>query len=140
MAFLVIADAIDGSILYQVRTDLPINVITETWPLEGKEVVEIAEPLENQDYWRVVDGECVARTFMTPTVSSSTIEADGVDETTISGLPDPCDIRMTGAVSVPWTTVTGGSVTITSTSVGAIQVKARAVPTHCPWSATINAV
>ena len=57
----------------------------------------------------------------------------------ISGLPDPCTLRLSGAVTLAPAVVTGGSVTITSTVPGAITLRVTADPTHKAWEVTIHA-
>jgi hypothetical protein len=88
----------------------------------------------------VSDGALAARIAMTPTVSKTTLTADGTDAVTISGLPDPCTVAITGAISVAATTVTGGSITLTSNTVGAIRVRVTADPQYLAWSTDLNAV
>lgn len=140
MTYFVVARASDGLILYQGQSTQTLSEVQAAWPLDGKVAVEIPAPLEQQDHWRVVDGACVPRTMVDAVVSASAIDADSVDETVISGLPDPCEVSISGAVTAPWTTVEGGAITLTSSTAGEIRVAVRAEPTHRPWSTTIHAV
>jgi hypothetical protein len=94
---------------------------------------------DGKDY-RVVDGQVVERAIMTPSISQTTIGADGLDECVIWGLPDPCVVEMRGAVTLVATEVTGGEITITATVLGALMVRVTADPTHKPWETVINAV
>lgn len=89
--------------------------------------------------YRVADGEVIKRDAIAATVSAETIAADGSAECTISGLPDPCRVTITGAVQAGPVEVAGGTLTLTSTQPGAIRVAVTADPTHKPWEVTIHA-
>jgi hypothetical protein len=93
---------------------------------------------DGAEYW-VDGGEAVARLTMAVAVSADTIAADGVAECVLSGLPDPCTVTVRGAVTAGPVEVTGGSLTITSTALGAISVSINADPVWKPWGGVINA-
>lgn len=113
-------------------------------PPSGFTILEISSNPDNAfDYMKlnyVHNGAVVARQSISPTVSKTQITSDGIDSTTISGLPDPCTVSISGPVSVAPTSVTGGSITITCNAPGAITVSVEADPTYVSWSTTINAV
>jgi hypothetical protein len=135
----VIFDLASGRIAYQGDANASAEDIAETWPAPGQGMVEIPAALHDQDQWRVVGGEVVPRATMTPAVSHATIAADGVDECSIADLPDPCIVAVSGAAFAAPTTVTGGTITLTSTSPGEIRISVRADPVYAPWSTTIHA-
>jgi len=87
----------------------------------------------------VVNGQVVARDAMAVEVSPPSFAADGVAECALSGLPAPCTVSLTGAVSAGSLEVTGGSLTLTSTALGAIQIRITANPVWKPWEGTIHA-
>jgi hypothetical protein len=89
--------------------------------------------------YRVADGDVLERDAIAATVSAETIAADGSAECTISGLPDPCRVMVTGAVQAGPLDVTGGTLTLTSTQPGDIRVSVTADPTHKAWEVTIHA-
>jgi hypothetical protein len=66
--------------------------------------------------------------------------ADGEATCVIADLPDPCVLAIGGALTVPRTAVSGGSVTITSTVPGDIILRVTADPAYLAWEATIHAV
>lgn len=122
------------------------GVIVGSMTAPSREFVEVdfefdlIEGVHDGATYHVVDGEVVERATMTPSVSLATIDADGEDESVVSGLPDPCTVQLRGVVTAGPTTVTGGSVTITSTVPGTITVRVTSEPTHKAWETTINAV
>lgn len=90
--------------------------------------------------WCVVDGEVVAREASPITLSTTEIDANGVDEAVIGDIPVGTKVRIVGAVSVPWTTINSGSVTITCSVPGSIRVQAQCPAPHLDWAGAINAV
>lgn len=135
----VIADAA-GAILQQCATGMSLEDVLATWDLSGgRQAVLVAEWVQDQTHWRVVDGAVVERAAMAPAVSAAAIAADGVAEAVISGLPDPCTVQVTGPAPVGPLEVTGGSLTLTATLPGAYRVRVSADPTHKPWDVTIHA-
>jgi hypothetical protein len=95
--------------------------------------------LANIGGYRLLNGVVVARDAMALAVSSTTITADGVDEATITGLPDPCSVTISGAVSWGPGDVTGGSLTLTATTPGAINVTVASEPQYSSETVVIHA-
>lgn len=91
------------------------------------------------DHYRIVDGEVVARDVMAPSVSATSIAADGEDACVIAGLPDPCTVAISGAVTAGPVDVVGGELVLTSTVPGAIHVRVTAGVQWRPWEVTIDA-
>lgn len=87
----------------------------------------------------VAGGNLLQRGVLTPAVPRTTLAADGVDSVTIGGLPDPCVITVTGAVSFGPAVVTGGGGTISTNAVGPIVVRVTADPLFVPWEVTLDA-
>jgi hypothetical protein len=111
--------------------------------LEGQQIGPVLEPshpavLAPNNY-RVVDEQVIERLVMTPLISQTNIVANGIAECVITGLPDPCLVEIFGAMRVPKFELSGGTLTLTSTQPGAIQVAVRADPTHKLWETTIHA-
>lgn len=132
----------DGTIIgrgFCPSADLPAQV-----PLPGQSIVEISEAdyarlAEPFDY-RLLDGAVVERDqVISPTISKPEIVADGQDECVITGLPDPCTVRIAGAVTWGPGPVAGGSLTLTSTVPGEIRLTITCDPTHKPWTGVVNA-
>lgn len=88
----------------------------------------------------VQDSVAVPRAAMTPTVSATTIAADGLDACAITNLPTPCVVAVSGAVTLSPTEVADGAVTLTATAPGAITVRVTADPAYLAWETTIHAV
>lgn len=86
------------------------------------------------------DGLVVAREASPVTLSAVSFDADGVDELLISGVPEGARIRISGAVAAPWTVVTTGSVTLTSTELGRVVVEIRSPPPYANWMGVVDAV
>ena len=89
--------------------------------------------------YRIVNGAVIERASVIATVSTNLIAANGAEECVIAGLPDPCRVTITGAVSAGPVDVVGGTLALTSTQPGAIKVTVRADPTHKAWETTIHA-
>jgi hypothetical protein len=112
----------------------------DAWSLTANGIEAIPGPADLEvNGWRVVDGELVARLPVPVTVSAPVIAADGEDQCVLSGLPDPCTITVRGAVQAGPQEVTGGSLTLTSTAIGAITISVTADPVYKPWETTIHA-
>ena len=136
----VIAGA-DGAILQQTRTTLEWDEVLAAWVLpEGQALVRTEGPLDGPpDHYRVVDEKVVARAVMAPSVSATSIAADGEDACVIAGLPDPCTVVVSGAVSTGPLEVAGGELVLTSTVPGAIHVQVTAGVQWRPWEVSIDA-
>lgn len=135
----VVADAA-GVVLYQASTVLAWADVLAHWHLPGgQQAVQLADWLADPSHWRVVDGALVERATMAPAVSATAIAADGLAEAVISGLPDPCTVRVAGPAPVGPLTVSGGTLTLTASQAGAYRVRVTADPTHAPWEGTIDA-
>jgi len=112
----------------------------DAWSLSYGDIEALPGPPGLEPHgWRVVDGELVARLPIPVIVSAPVITADGDDECMLSGLPDPCTVTITGVVSAGPLEVTGGSLTITTTTHSAIQISIAATPVWKPWEGTIHA-
>lgn len=135
----VVADAV-GVVLYQASTVLAWTDVLVHWHLPaGQQAVQVADWLAEPAHWRVVDGALVERATMEPAVSATAIAADNVAEAVISGLPDPCTVRVAGPVPAGPLLVAGGTLTLTASQAGAYRVRVTADPTHAPWEVTIDA-
>jgi hypothetical protein len=88
----------------------------------------------------VAAGVVTAKAAMTASADATTITADGVAAATISALPDPCVVSISGALTADPTPVTGGSIILTCDHPGALLVSVTADPAWLPWSITIDAV
>jgi hypothetical protein len=88
----------------------------------------------------VQDGAATLRAEMAPTVSAATITADGTDACFIAGLPTPCVVAVSGAVTASPTEVTDGTVTLTATTLGTLRIRVTADPAYKAWETTIHAV
>jgi len=142
MIHFVYADTTSGEITNLCASDQEAAVILATWPPRaGKELVFCAPGAipEPPDHYRVVDGAIVARAVMEVAVSSPTIAADGADTCILSGLPDPCEVTIGGVVSAGPVEVTGGELTLASTTPGKIRVQVRADPLWRAWEAVVDA-
>lgn len=141
MRCFVTASMANGVIQQQAQDSRPWPVTLATWPVpEGHELVVIPAPLPQRlDHYRVVEGEVVERPDMPVVVSSPRFAADGEASCVLSGLPDPCTVTIAGAASAGPLEVTGGSLTLTSTTPGAIHVQVAAHPAWKPWETTLHA-
>lgn len=88
----------------------------------------------------IVSGELTARATITPTVSASSFAADGTTTVTISGLPDPCRVTISGVLWAGPTDVTGGLIDISSDVAGDLTVSVSAEPAWLSWSTILHAV
>lgn len=74
---------------------------------------------------------------MAPTISATTVIADGTATITISGLPDPAHIAIAGPNQASGE-VTGGEVALSFDAPGTYTVRAEAFP-YLPWTVSIDA-
>ena len=90
--------------------------------------------------FRLVDGAVVPRDAMPePTVSATTIAADGVAEAVITGLPEPCRVLVRGPSNSTTLDVADGEIVLTSTVAGDIEVTVDASPAYLAWRTIIHA-
>lgn len=92
----------------------------------------------------VVGGALITAGTLSPTVSATTLDADGVDTVTISGLPNPCRVTITHSAPeittpAPDTEVTDGTVVVTCILPGTIGVRIVSAGNQT-WSGTLNAI
>lgn len=87
----------------------------------------------------VLDGALTDRLLQTPTVSAATIKADGIAVSTVSGLPVPCQLTVSGALQAGPVSITDGMIDITCDHAGALLITVIANPIYVAWSTTINA-
>lgn len=112
----------------------------QSWPVAPDAILIVDQYIERIQDWRVVDGVLVERTTMAPTVSATTITADGTDACVITGLPTPCVVAVSGVFTAPPTAVTDGMVTLTATAPGTLTIRVTADPAYKAWETTIHAV
>lgn len=112
----------------------------QAWPVAPNSVLIFDRYIERIQDWRVQDNAIVERSTMTPTVSATTIAADGLDACAITNLPTPCVVAVSGAVTLAPTEVADGAVTLTATTPGAVTVRVTADPAYLAWETTIHAV
>jgi hypothetical protein len=141
MLYFVVYDAATGALGYQASTTMSAEMAVLHWPRgEAQDLALIEGPLvQPLRHYRVSEGKVVERSDPAITFSVPSFAADGVAECVLSGLPDPCTVTITGAVSAGPLEVTGGSLTITSTTPGAITISITANPVWKPWEGVINA-
>lgn len=72
-------------------------------------------------------------------VNPGTILADGIDLCEITGLPIPCNVAISGAITVAPFVLSDGVLDITSDVVGDILVSVTAGPPWLAWSVTVSA-
>lgn len=87
-----------------------------------------------------VGGAVVARSPPQIAISAATIAADGEEESEISGIPDGAMLRVSGAVSLSWTAITGGVATLTCSVPGRVVVELRCPAPWRDWVGMIHAV
>lgn len=141
MRYFVIASASTGAILRSCGVAaLVSDDELRTWAGPLEEVIFTDEMIKDQKLWRIVDGALVERETMEPTVSAFTIAADGLQTAVISNLPDPCYVIVRGIEGAPPSEVVGGSITLTASTPGEINVLVLANPIYKPWETMIHAV
>jgi hypothetical protein len=79
------------------------------------------------------------RNAMTPYVSSTTIPSDGVTNATISGLPIPCTVSISGPASVDPTVIDDGDIDFNADTPGDYIITVSAPPSFLDWSVTVHA-
>lgn len=109
------------------------------------ETARLANPTVGE--WVVSDGlggmTLATTTTMTPTVSSTTLDADGTDTVTISGLPNPSRVTVQhsfgGVADLGDVLVTDGSAVLTAIYPGTLSVTVIS-PGKATWRTTIDCV
>jgi hypothetical protein len=130
----------NGALRFVVNSSYSLEYAEDVWGSRGYMIAALPFDLTLAlDHYRVVDGQVVERPAPPVEISAPSFAADGVAECVLSGLPDPCTVTLTGAVSAGPLEVTGGSLTLTSTTPGAIAIRITADPVWKPWEATIHA-
>lgn len=138
-------------LIYDTATGVILQASTSSWSeLEVQAEWELPEgaailvvpvlPTGPFDHFRVANGEVVERASIAPTISADVIAANGIAESIIAGLPNPCRVTFRGAVDAGPADLTGGAFTLTSTQPGVITIRVTADPTHKPWEGVIHAV
>lgn len=89
--------------------------------------------------WYVAGGEALPRIAAAIHLSAMEIQADGMAEAVISGIPAGAVITISGALAVPWTPVEGTSVTLTCTEPGRLIITMRLPAPYLEWRGTIDA-
>lgn len=137
----VVAEIATGLIRQACFASRPWPEVQAEWtPPEGCQLLQLPEALTPPlHHWRVAGGTVVPRAVMPVLVSTPGIAADGDNECALTGLPDPCTVTITGAVSAGPMDITGGSLILTSTAPGAIIIAITADPIWKPWESTIHA-
>ena len=87
-----------------------------------------------------VEGALAARSPVTITLSATSIAADGVEELEVTGIPDGARLRVSGAVSLPWTVITGGEAVLTASVPGSVMLELRCPAPHADWMGGFDAV
>jgi hypothetical protein len=132
----------DGSVSHYIEchgTD-----IAEQRAPEGGGLVELASTPSDlhahaRDHY-VFAGQIVPKISMGLAVSKTNITANGKDEITLSGIPAGAVAAVTGVLKAGPETVTDGSLVLTSTKAGAINVTLSCRPIYFDWSMTFHAV
>lgn len=88
----------------------------------------------------VAEGELRARILPPIACSTFVIAANGADAAVLSGIPSGAMLRVSGAASIPWTEVTDGTVTLTTSAPGRLVVEIRCPPPHAQWLGMIHAL
>lgn len=136
----------DGSLAQVCQCDDPTwdHIQGMSNPHPGLEVARINEYPD--DVWGFLAnhyvssaGNLATKATITPAVSKDSIAADGADTATISGLPVPCFVSVSGVLSFDPVTVLDGEVELTSDHPGDLVVNVRAEPGYLPLSLTIHA-
>lgn len=136
----VIHDASGKIVQVCSSTTMTFLEIMMHWPVpEGHAIAFLEGPITNPDDWLIVDGALVERQVIAPVFSKTSIEADGEDACVITDLPDPCSVKIQGALTHGPVDVTGGTLTLTSTTPGILDLTFTWEPTHKPWKGSINA-
>ncbi len=131
----------DGEI--RALTVCPIDTAhRQTGPVDCERVLvdplgaDTMRPLH--DWW--FDGSAVQRRTTAPiTISATEIIANGSDAVVVAGIPEAAVLTVRGAISVAPTSVSGGTVTLTTTTPGALRLSVRCAPPFLTWEATVHA-
>lgn len=86
----------------------------------------------------ISDGAPAERPKMMISVSSYEIAANGDDQSVMTGLPDPCDVFISGPVSVDPVVVAGGELAFSADVPGDYTVIVEAFP-YIPFEVVIHA-
>lgn len=136
-------DEIDGAIISATIAPIENEPLYPLAPGATRHALAAARHMEVVSASRslcVVDGEVVPRSTCPIIMSTTEINADGEDEVTIDNIPIGTRVLIKGAVSVPWTIITDGSVTITCSVPGTIRVLALCPAPYRDWTGLIHAV
>lgn len=87
----------------------------------------------------VADGQIMARQDMPIIIDPTTILADGRDIVTLTSLPQPCTVTVTGVIQAGPMTIEGGELEITSDHPGEFKITVSAGVEWRDWEATIHA-
>lgn len=95
---------------------------------------------QNMRAWCVSGGAVVPRVASDIAIDVAEIDADGVDEAVISDIPEGARLRLSGAATAPWTTITDGTAAITCSVPGTIYVQILCPAPFLDWRGVVNAV
>ena len=116
---------------------LDVDSINALWPLNGMSLIYITEQVSQSTHY-VLSGEVIQKQASTTMISTDTISATGEDSVTISSIPEGATVTLSGAVS--WSgTVTGGSLSFSSTAPGKINILIAKNPEWVEWEGSVNA-
>lgn len=120
------------------EADFPLQEPPPGGALVKVSQAELDSTFSPQD-WYIDQGMLLSRVPMPVVLSKTTIAADGEDTCEISGLPDPCTVRLLGSLAWGPGEVSGGVLSITSSTPGDIRVRITAGPPYLKWEGTIHA-
>jgi hypothetical protein len=89
-------------------------------------------------HW-VNSGTVTAKGVIGAAIDTTTIAADGTAAATITGLPMPCTVTVSGALSAGPLTVTDGTVVLTCDHPGDLILNVTAEPAWLPYTVTVHA-
>lgn len=89
--------------------------------------------------FRLDGDDIVPRDTMAPSVSATSILADGIDACTIASYPAGCTVRISGAASYGPALLTDPTLVLTLSTPGSLTVDLEASPVYRPWQVVINA-
>lgn len=119
-------------IQYAARTGKPICRVSipdtqEAFDLHNVLLVD-DDPAASMNGIYIVDGAITQRPDQQTTFDKTFIVANGTDIAVITGLPDPCDVEISGPVEFETTPVTGGSLSFSSDVPGIYTIRITAFP------------
>lgn len=88
----------------------------------------------------MVDGVILDRVAPPISMSAASIAADGLEEIEVSGIPEGSSMRISGAVTLPWTLIESGVATLTASIPGASSISVRCPPPYLAWSGAFDAI